>query len=101
MLKTGNMSPLGDAAECVRDVPAIGQKVQTALRILQGMENCCHLPSLGGLMRAMDGAMGSLAAEIGESPSSSGTSWRGMTSAFSGDDGGSIGYERYGAPGES
>ena len=94
MLQTCNISPLESAIECVRDVTTIGQDVQTALSALQDLEHCHNLPSLGGLMKARDGTVGSLAAEIGESPPSSGPSWCVTTSAISGDNGDGIGGER-------
>ena len=98
MLITSDHSPLESAVERVSDITTVGEEVEAAVCALEGLEDCCDLPSLGSLSWPRDGSIVSVPIEEHEAPSGAGTPWCSAASPIGRDQGDRVGEECLGLP---
>ena len=80
MLVTMDWSPLEGAVQCVRDIPTVGEEVNSTAGGLNCLKDCCDLPSLGGLPGSQNGPVGPVSIEEDEPPSCTGPAASGAAS---------------------
>ena len=98
MLIASHQSPLESAGESVSDIPTVGKEMESALRAMQCMKDCCDFPPLCSLIRAGDGPAESVPIEEDETPSSAWPALGGTTASISRDQGDHVGDEGLGLP---